>query len=71
MPHLFTTARPAAREVAWRRERLRSAGMPEEVSRALARSTGHDLHRVLGLVENGCPVATALRITARYEQASA
>jgi hypothetical protein len=57
----------AAGDVVWRRELLRSAGVAEELSRALARSTEHDLHGMLRLVEHGCPVATALRITARDE----
>jgi hypothetical protein len=69
MPQLGTTARPAPNDVAWRRGLLRSAGLPEELSRALARSSEHDVHGVLGLLQRGCPVATALRITARHEQA--
>jgi hypothetical protein len=69
MSALFTTARPTPRDVAWRRGLLRSAGVPEELSRALAASTEHDVHRLIGLLEHGCPIATALRITARGEQA--
>ena len=65
MPQLPTASRPAPRDIAWRRALLRSAGLPEELVRALARSGEHDLHGVLGLLQRGCPVATALRITAR------
>jgi hypothetical protein len=53
------------RDVAWRRRLLRAAGLPEELSRAVAASHEHDVHDVLGLLQRGCPPATALRITAR------
>jgi hypothetical protein len=53
------------RDVAWRRGLLRAAGLPEELSRAVAASREHDVHDVLGLLQRGCPPATALRITAR------
>ncbi|HEY3612488.1 MAG TPA: hypothetical protein VGK92_02230 [Gaiellales bacterium] len=69
MPQLSIPVRPAPCDVAWRRGLLRSAGLPEELSRALAGSSAHDVHGLLGLVQLGCPVATALRITARDEQA--
>jgi hypothetical protein len=62
---LHTAARGAARDVAWRRALLRAAGLPEELSRAVAASDEHDLNSLLGLLHHGCPVATALRITAR------
>lgn len=61
--------RLAARDVAWRQTLLRSAGLPEELSRALAASREHDLHGLLGLLQQGCPPATALRITALDEHA--
>jgi hypothetical protein len=53
------------RDVAWRRRLLRSAGLPEELSRAVAASHEHDVNGLLGLLQLGCPPATALRITAR------
>ena len=52
-------------DVAWRRAVLRAAGLPEELSRAVAASRAHDMNRLLGLLQRGCPVATALRISAR------
>jgi hypothetical protein len=63
------TGRLPARDVAWRQTLLRSAGLPEELSRALAASRRHDLHGLLGLLQQGCPAATALRITALEEPA--
>ncbi|MDP9258192.1 MAG: hypothetical protein M3Q31_16805 [Actinomycetota bacterium] len=58
-----------ARQVAWRQALLCSAGLPEELSRAVAASRGHDVNDLLGLLERGCPAATALRITARDDKA--
>jgi hypothetical protein len=56
-----------APHVAWRHALLRAAGLPEELSRAVAASRGHDVNGLLGLLQRGCPAATALRITARDE----
>lgn len=53
-----------ARDVAWRRRLLRSAGLPEALARAVAASHQHDVNGLLGLLQQGCPPATALRITA-------
>lgn len=64
-----SNARPPARDVAWRRALLRSAGLPEELSRAVAASRAHDVNGLLGLLDLGCPVATALRLTARDDHA--
>jgi hypothetical protein len=61
------TGRLPARDVAWRHRLLRSAGLSEELSRALAASREHDLHGLLELLQQGCPAATALRITALDE----
>jgi hypothetical protein len=58
-----------ARDVAWRRGLLRSAGLAEDLSRAVAASRAHDVNGLLGLLQRGCPAATALRITARAERA--
>lgn len=60
-----------APHVEWRRELLRSAGLPEELTHALAASQAHDVNGLLGLLQRGCPVATALRITAHEEPAPA
>jgi hypothetical protein len=60
--------RRPARDVAWRRRRLRAAGMPEELSRAAAASHEYDVNGLVALLEQGCPPATALRISARGER---
>ena len=59
-----TATGAASCDVAWRRALLRAAGLPEELSRAIAASDEHDLNSLLGLLHGGCPVATALRIAA-------
>jgi hypothetical protein len=46
---------------------LHAAGLPEDLCRAIAASREHDLNSLLGLVQRGCPVATALRIAARHD----
>jgi hypothetical protein len=58
-------SRPPARDVVWRRRRLRAAGLSEELSRAAAASRDYDVNGLVGLLEQGCPPATALRIAAR------
>jgi hypothetical protein len=58
-----------ALRLAWRRAVLRSAGLPEELSRSVAASRGHDVNSLLGLLQRGCPAATALRISARDDDA--
>ena len=55
--------------LAWRRAMLRSAGLPEELSRSVAASRAHDVNSLLGLLQGGCPAATALRISARDDGA--
>ena len=50
------------------RRLLRSAGMPEELSRAAAASDEYDVNGLVGLLEQGCPPATALRISARADR---
>jgi len=62
------SARVPLQDVAWRCRLLRSAGLPEELSRAVASSHGHDVNDLLGLLQLGCPPATALRITARDDR---
>jgi hypothetical protein len=54
-----------AREVLvleWRAESLRRAGFDSEAALELAFSQHVDLHAAVGLVQRGCPPATALRI---------
>ena len=61
-------ARRPARDLAWRRRQLRSAGLSEELSRAAAASDAYDVNGLVGLLEQGCPPATALRIAARADR---
>ena len=48
----------------WRRSVLRRAGFDEQLALALAKDADIDLHRLLDLVDRGCPPALAARILA-------
>ena len=61
-------SRRPARDLLWRRRLLRSAGLSEELSRAAAGSDEYDVNGLVGLLEQGCPPATALRISARADR---
>jgi hypothetical protein len=50
--------------VRWRVRRLISAGFPIDLARRLARTDRIDLHRLLELVDRGCPPELAARILA-------
>jgi hypothetical protein len=50
--------------VRWRARRLLSAGFPADLAGQLARADRIDLHRLLSLVERGCPPHLAARILA-------
>lgn len=52
------------RWVAWRADRLVSAGFPEQLADPLARDPAVDLHALLELVDRGCPPQLAARIMA-------
>jgi hypothetical protein len=52
----------------WRRCRLLEAGFPAELAQALAVDTAVDLHRLLELVDRGCPPALAARILSPLPQ---
>jgi len=64
-------AMPAERErddvVAWRREQLLRSGVPERLAARVAHDGRYDLHRLIELVERGCPAELALRILAPLE----
>ena len=53
-----------AQWVRWRARRLVSAGFPVELAQYLARTDRIDLHRLLSLVDRGCPPELAARILA-------
>jgi hypothetical protein len=53
-----------AQWVRWRARRLISAGFPIDLAQRLARTDRVDLHRMLELVDRGCPPELAARILA-------
>jgi hypothetical protein len=59
----------AARLLAWRTHRLTAAGFSDREARKLARTPGVDLHRLLELIDLGCPPDLAARITAPLDSA--
>jgi hypothetical protein len=63
MPHLEHARRGRRRgPIEWRREQLLDAGFPRELAARLARDVQYDLHRLIELVEFGCPPPLAVRI---------
>ena len=57
-----------AQWVRWRVRRLVNAGFPVQEAQRLARSERLDLHRLLELVDRGCPPHLAARILAPLEE---
>ncbi|MGN6378908.1 MAG: hypothetical protein ACTHNU_08165 [Gaiellales bacterium] len=55
---------PCVDVVAWREQRLEAAGFDEPTAGILASDWGFDLHRLITLVEAGCPTQLAVRIMA-------
>ena len=51
----------------WRREQLVLAGFPLPLAARVARDHCYDLHRLIGLVEQGCAPELAVRILAPLE----
>jgi hypothetical protein len=52
----------AERVLSWRSEELERAGYEASTARDLAERTYVDLHRAIGLLRQGCPTETAVRI---------
>ena len=48
----------------WRREQLVQSGFPLPLAAHVARDARYDLHRLIELVEQGCPPELAARILA-------
>ena len=48
--------------IRWRFSQLRRSGYPEPVAAEIAARFDIDLHEATGLVQAGCPPATAVRI---------
>jgi hypothetical protein len=57
-----------AQWVRWRARRLLSAGFSVELAQRLARTDGMDLHKLLELVDRGCPPHLAARILAPLDE---
>jgi hypothetical protein len=51
----------------WRREQLALAGFSLPLAARVARDPRYDLHRLIELVEQGCPPELAARILAPLE----
>jgi len=49
---------------AWRRSQLVRSGFPPRLAGRVAHDGQYDLHRLIELVERGCPAELALRILA-------
>ena len=54
----------------WRRDQLCQAGFPRRLADAIGREPAYDVHRLITLVEQGCPPALAARIVAPLEPSS-
>jgi hypothetical protein len=54
--------------VQWRTRQLLSAGFPTDLAGRLARTDRIDLHRLLSLVDRGCPPHLAARILAPLDE---
>jgi hypothetical protein len=52
---------------AWRRSQLVRSGFPQRLAGRVAHDGHYDLHRLIELVERGCPPELALRIMAPLE----
>jgi hypothetical protein len=52
----------AERVIRWRMEQLANAGYTWACAMVVAANRDIDLHRAVGLVRQGCPVETAVRI---------
>jgi hypothetical protein len=64
----LSTLKPAGTEVnRWRREQLVLSGFSLPLADRVARDARYDLHRLIELVEQGCPPELAVRILAPLE----
>jgi hypothetical protein len=63
-----SSLKPADVEVnRWRREQLVLSGFSLPLAARVAGEPGYDLHRLIQLVEQGCPPELAVRILAPLE----
>ena len=68
MTSAVTASHEANGVVAWRHTQLVRSGFPEEAAANVAEDDRYDLHRLIELVERGCPPELALRILAPLEE---
>jgi hypothetical protein len=54
--------------ITWRRAQLTTVGFPQFLAARIARDGRYDLHRVMELLELGCPPELAIRILAPLEE---
>jgi hypothetical protein len=64
----LSSLEPAGAEVGrWRREQLVLSGFSLPLAARVARDSRYDLHRLIELVEQGCPPELAVRILSPLE----
>ena len=64
MRSAMATEREHDEVTAWRRAQLLRSGFPFRIAAGVARDGRYDLHRLIELVDRGCPPELALRILA-------
>ena len=65
---MLSSLEPAGAEVdRWRREQLVLSGFSLPLAARVARDSRYDLHRLIELVEQGCPPEFAVRILSPLE----
>jgi hypothetical protein len=64
MPRLTTST------IAWRHQQLLASGFEDALATRLAKDAAEDVHRLLTLVDQGCPPQLAARILARSDYPS-
>ena len=68
MTSAITTGHEGNGVVAWRHAQLVRSGFREEAAASVAEDDRYDLHRLIELVDRGCPPELALRILAPLEE---
>jgi hypothetical protein len=55
----------------WRRDQLAASGFPLPLASRIARDSRYDIHKLIELVERGCPAELAVRIVAPLDEGNA
>ena len=63
----MTSEREQDEVIAWRHAQLVHSGFAQRLAARVAHDGRYDLHRLIELVESGCPPELALRILAPLE----